>query len=155
MIPPFDPASGNLPPGIHEAPWAEVVARFGHTSHRLTLLSGPKAGLDALRAAGCRRAYLDGSFVTAKETRFGAPPGDFDACWETAGVDFPALALAAPDLFDFRPGRPGQKARFGGEFFPAEVPADAAGAQFLDYFQRDKRTGEPKGIVAIDLGEQP
>lgn len=155
MIPSFDPASGNLPPGIHEAPWAEVVARFGHTSHRLALLSGLKAGLDALRAAGCRRAYLDGSFVTAKEAHLGAPPGDFDACWETAGVDLPALALAAPELFDFRPGRPGQKARFGGEFFPAEVPADAAGAQFVDYFQRDKRTGDPKGIVAIDLGELP
>jgi hypothetical protein len=155
MSPPFDHASGNLPLGIREAPWSEVVARFGHTSHRLSLLAELKAALDALRAAGCRRAYLDGSFVTAKEAHFGAPPGDFDACWETAGVDFPALALAAPELFDFRPGRTEQKARFGGAFFPAEVPADAAGAQFLDYFQRDKRTGEPTGIVAIDLGGLP
>jgi len=155
MIPPFDLATGNLPPGIHVALWAEVVGRFGHTTRRLALLAGLKAGLDALRTAGCRRAYLDGSFVTAKEAHFNAPPGDFDACWETAGVDFPALALAAPELFDFRAGRPGQKARFGGEFFPAETPADAAGALLLDYFQRDKRTGDPKGIVAIDLEGLP
>lgn len=70
-------------------------------------------------------------------------------------MDFAALALAAPVFFDFRPGRLAQKATYGGEFFPAEVPADAAGTAFLDYFQRDKRTGDPKGIVAIDLGGLP
>lgn len=46
-------------------------------------------------------------------------------------------------------------ARFGGESFPAEVPADAAGAQLLDPYQRDKWTGEPKGLIAIDLRELP
>jgi ribosome-binding protein aMBF1 (putative translation factor) len=104
------------------------VARFGHTPRRLALLSGLKAGLDALRAAGCRRAYLDGSFVTAKEAHFGTPPGDFDACWETAGVDFPALGRgggAVPRLFparqaDRRPAgdrrhRPGGFAMIGNE----------------------------------------
>jgi hypothetical protein len=155
MIPPFDPSSGNLPPGVHTATWAEIAARFGYTPHRLALLAGLKAALDVLKTAGGRRAYLDGSFVTAKEAHFNAPPGDYDACWETTGVDFPALALAAPVLFDFRPGRPAQEATYGGEFFPAEVPADAAGRVFLDYFQHDKRTGDPQGIVAIDLGGLP
>jgi hypothetical protein len=98
------------------------------------------------------------SGATAREsraTRFGPGVCVGSATWETAGVNFPAFALAAPELFDFRPGLPAQQARFGGEFFPVEIPEDAAGAQFLDYFQREKRTGDPKGIVAIDLGDLP
>ena len=43
--------------------------------------------------AGCRRAYVDGSFVTAKEV-----PGDFDGCWEAEDVDPDALD---PVLLDF------------------------------------------------------
>lgn len=82
MIPPFEPLTGLLPSGIHDATWEEFVARFGWTPHRLALLAGLKAALDALRTAGCRRAYIDGSFVTAK-----AMPADFDGCWETEGVD--------------------------------------------------------------------
>lgn len=147
--------SGNLPPGIHDATWPEVVARFGHAPHWLTLLAGLKAALDALRAAGCQRVYLDGSFVTEKERVAQAPPGDFDACWEVAGVDLPLLAQLAPVVFDLRPGRRAQKALFGGELFPAESAADGEGTAFLDYFQQDKRTGDPKGIVAIDLRGLP
>lgn len=86
MIPPLDADSGNLPPGVRDAPWNEIVARYGSTPHRPWLLAGLKAALDVLREAGCRRAYLDGSFVTATEV-----PHDFDACWELAGVDFDLL----------------------------------------------------------------
>ena len=39
MIPPCDAATGNLPPGVDQATWGELVARFGSTSHRLALLS--------------------------------------------------------------------------------------------------------------------
>ena len=42
VIPPFDPATGNLPAGVHDATWDEFVARYGHTSHRLRLLAGLK-----------------------------------------------------------------------------------------------------------------
>ena len=145
MIPPFDPV-GNLPPGVHEATWEEFVARFGTTPRRLGLLAGLKAALDALRAAGCRRAYIDGSFVTAKEE-----PGDFDGCWETDGVD---PALLDPVLVTFDPHRRAQKAKYGGELFFADAPADPAGTTFIDFFQRD-RSGHPKGIVALDLGALP
>src|SRR5689334_20527946 len=65
VIPPLDDRSGNLPPGVHDAAWSELVARFGSTPHRLMLLAGLKAALDELRTAGCPRAYIDGSFVTA------------------------------------------------------------------------------------------
>jgi hypothetical protein len=40
----------------------------------------------------------------------------------------------------------------GGELFPAASVAGPGGTAFLDFFQRDKTTGDPKGIIAIDLG---
>ncbi|MCC7368734.1 MAG: hypothetical protein IT306_09950 [Chloroflexi bacterium] len=150
MLPPFDAATGNLPPGIHEATWDGLLARYGYTPHRLALLAGLKAALDSLRRAGCRRAYIDGSFVTAKEA-----PNDFDACWEMADVEFDSLDQLAPVLLDWRNRRAAQKATFGGELFIAESAADPRGTPYLDFFQRDRDTGDPKGIVAIDLGGLP
>jgi hypothetical protein len=82
--------------------------------------------------------------------------GDFDACWEPDGVDLPRLGLVAPVLFDLRRGRREQKAVYGGELIPVELSArtaDAFAASILGVFQRDKRSGAPKRIVAIDLGE--
>jgi len=107
------------------------------------LLDGFGEAVASLRAAGCTRVYLDGSFVTDKEA-----PGDFDACWEASGVD---PDLLDPVLLDFNDRRAAQKARYGGELFPAQVAAEPGGTVFLAYFQRDRQTGEPKGIVALDL----
>ena len=104
MIPTADRATGNLPPGSHEATWDEFVACYGHTPHRLTLLAGLKAALDALRRAGCKRAYVDGSFVTVKDV-----PNDFDVCWETEGVDFDLLEQVQPVLLDWTNRRAAQK----------------------------------------------
>jgi len=112
VIPPAHPVTGNLPPGVHEATWGELVARFGSTSHRLALLSGLKAALDALRVAGCRRAYINGSVVTAKTT-----PANFDGCWEVDGVD---LTQLDPVLMTFANRREAQKQKYGGELFPAD-----------------------------------
>ena len=103
--------------------------------------------LDALGAAGCRRAYIDGSFVTAKER-----PADFDGCWEVDGVD---LTQLDPVLMTFAQRRAAQKHKYGGELFPADWAADAHGTSFLLFFQRDRATRRPKGIIAIDLGELP
>ena len=66
MIPEFD-LGGNLPPGVHTSTWALFVTRFGITDHRRRLISGLKGALDSLKRAGCRRAFVDGSFVTGKE----------------------------------------------------------------------------------------
>lgn len=142
MIPTYG-ARGNLPPGIHEASWEELEATFGGTPHRRALLVGLREALDSLRDAGCRSAYIDGSFVTAKEE-----PGDFDACWEAVGVD---LAELDPVLLDFSADRRAQKERYGGELFPADASADPSGTRFLAYFQRERDTDEAKGIVKVDL----
>jgi hypothetical protein len=143
VIPSFDEL-GNLPPGIQPATWDEVVERYATNERRGQLLDGLRAAIDSLHAAGCARGYLNGSFVTDKEA-----PGDFNACWEAGGVD---PALLDPVLLDFSALRAAQKAKYGGELFPAEVAAEPGGMRFVDYFQRDRTSGERKGIVAIDLG---
>ncbi len=146
MIPEFD-ERGGLPPGIHNASWDEIVTRYTTNTRRGELLEGLLGALRSLKAAGCTTAYLDGSFVTAKEH-----PGDFDACWEPTGVDPVRLDT---ELLDFSDERAAQKARYGGELFPVEATAEPSGTTFLDYFQRDRETGQPKGIIAIDFGGLP
>jgi hypothetical protein len=142
VIPPFD-ERGNLPPGVHKVDWDELETRFNGSPRRIELLAGLREALVALRDAGCRTAYVDGSFVTAKEE-----PGDFDACWDAVGVDFDALD---PALLAVGHPRTAQKERFRGELFPAQAVADSgSGALFLDFFQRD-RNGESKGIIQINL----
>jgi hypothetical protein len=145
MIPGFS-ADGNLPPGVYEASWDEFVARFGGTAHRLRLIDGLHSALSLLRAAGCCRVYINGSFVTAKEV-----PEDFDAVWEAAGVDVELLLRLEPVFGDFSMRRAAQKARFRGEFFPSSLTEGATRSPFLEFFQVDKHTGDPKGIVALNL----
>ena len=55
-------------------------------------------------------------------------------------------------LLEFENRRAAQKAKYGGELFVAAAAATPAGTTFLDFFRRDKATGDAKGILAIDLG---
>ena len=61
-------------------------------------MTGLRAALENLKAAGCRTVYLNGSFVTSKDL-----PNDYDACWEEPGVDPEALDSV---LLTFDPGGP-------------------------------------------------
>ncbi len=142
MLSPFDPESGRLPEGEHAASWEEIVDRFGWTPRRRQLLDGLADAIDLLGAAGCQRVWLNGSFVTAKDE-----PADFDACWDTDGVDLDALDSV---FFDFADGRVNQKARFGGELFP-NVVESGSGLVFTDFF-KNERDGGHKGIVVLTLG---
>lgn len=143
MIPAFN-AHGLLPPGEHPATWAQVVATLGWNPRRKALLGGLSAALIPLRSAGCTKVYLDGSFVTAKDF-----PGDYDAAWDPSGVDRDLLMLIEPVFFDFNHKRAAQKAKYLGEFFPSNAPANLVGTTFYDFFQKDKETGLPKGIVVL------
>ena len=142
MIPDFD-ITGNLPPGVHWASWAQFAAVFAFTAHREILIQGLKRALKNLHTAGCSLAYIDGSFVTSKSY-----PRDFDVCWDTEGVDPSKLN---PIFLDFENGRRRQKAEFGGELFPSKISESKSGQLFIDFFQVDKNSGKPKGIVAINL----
>ena len=133
-LPPFEPHSGNLPPGQHPATWADVLVRFGGSAHRRQLLYG------------LRRFFLDGSFVTAKEF-----PDDWDGCWDVEGVDVFALLNADPLLWDDAPGRANQRARYGGDLFPTRFTDVRAERLVLEQFQVVYAAGEAKGIVVLDL----
>ncbi|MDD5241974.1 MAG: hypothetical protein PHG47_09710 [Sulfuricella sp.] len=150
MIPAFDSLGSSpwlvLPPGIHAASLAEVEIAFSTTPHRKELFAGLVAAAKNLADAGCQSLYLDGSYVTGKPR-----PGDFDACWEPAGVD---PALLDPVFLDFSNKRQNQKNKYKGEFFPFGASA-APGVSFIDFFQTDRFTGLRKGIVLIDLRCEP
>lgn len=143
MIPEFD-SRGLLPRGVYRANWQEFEKRFGGSRQRRKLIGGLKEALDLLKNAGCHRVYLDGSFVTDKEL-----PNDIDVCWDIDGVDPMSLDSV---FFRFEDGRAAQKARFGAEFFPAQAPQRLR--TFLDFFQIDKETGEPKGIIELLLDDE-
>lgn len=144
MIPQFEQHSANLPAGEHDASWEEVAERFGHNAPRRRLLRGLRLALDDLAAAGCLVVYLDGSFVTQKPI-----PGDFDACWEADGVNADDLH---PTLLQTRWPRAAQRRRYGGDLLIADSPSEPFGPAFVEFFQRDTESGDPKGIVRIRLG---
>lgn len=151
MVPAFVDLAGSpwpvLPAGIHFATLSEVAARFASNPGRRAQFKGLVAALVNLRGAGCVRAFLDGSYVTAKPR-----PSDFDACWDPGGVN---PAFLDPVLLTFDDHRAAQKAKYKGEFFPSTIPADAIGTIFIEFFQVDRFTGARKGIVAIDLMADP
>ncbi len=132
---------GALPIGEHLATWAEFESRFGGNNRRTALLAGLRAVLAELERVGCTTAWIDGSFVTSKPE-----PNDFDMCWDAQGVDEDALD---PVFFNFANRRAAQKAKYGGEMFPADAPADTQGTTYRQFFQQ--RYGVAKGIVRIDL----
>jgi len=145
MIPDPDLRTGYLPPGIHDAEWGDVAGQFAGNSHRARLTNGLLAACHNLAAAGCRRLLLNGSFVSAK-----ALPGDYDAAWETAGVDPERLD---PVLLDFSNRRAAMKAKYLGDLFPASAVA-APGVLYRDFFRTD-RSGVEKGVVLLGLGSLP
>ncbi len=64
-------------------------------------------------------------------------------------------AFLNPVLLTFENNRAAQKAKYHGELFPSTIVADQAGTIFVEFFQIDRFTGAPKGIVAIDLTSDP
>lgn len=152
-LPDFDDV-GNLPPGIHVATRDEIAARFGYTPARLALVEGLNRSLNLLASTGCRRVWLDGSFVTLSERTLGRDPADFDLCWDIAGVDLAALAQYEPALNPLRPDRRALRDRYGGDLFFVLEPLSVG---LLEDFQHD-REGNRKGIVLLllsDGGAQP
>jgi hypothetical protein len=130
--------------GEHASSWDEVMDRFGWNERRRGLLDGLAEGLELLATAGCRRVWINGSFVTAKDE-----PGDVDVCWDTTGVD---LERIDPIFLDLSRGRAAQKERFGCEFLPNVVEA-GSGLVFAAFFQNE-RDGSRKGIVVMELSER-
>lgn len=151
MIPEFIQLPGApwpvLPAGIHKVELSEVERRLATNGKRRDLFDGLLLACRELNAAGCEQLYLDGSYVTDKPI-----PGDFDAAWHPVGVSATRLD---PVFKDFSNGRAAQKAKYGGEFFPSTTRADSKGNTFVEFFQIEKFTELPKGVLLIDLSNDP
>lgn len=143
--PETDPKTGYLPPGIHDAIWQEVAARFGVNSHRKKRLSGLLVALRNLAGTGCQSILLDGSFVSRK-----AYPADYDGAWDMQGGD---INLVDAAYFEFKRSRAMMKFRYFSELFPGHMMA-APGITYRDFFKQD-RYGNQKEIVRIYLGSLP
>lgn len=140
MIPESTP-TGELPPGIHGATLAEIERRHATNPTRRQQYVGLVDACQGLANAGCATLWLDGSFITTKPE-----PGDYDATFDVAGIDWIALGLNHPELMDFDNPRTTQKRRYHGEL----IPNHPAGPDMVAFFQTN-RDDHPKGIIEIDL----
>ena len=140
-IPPVNRA-GELPPGEHETSLARVRKRFGHSSaQRKELMHGLEEAAGNLKAAGVRKIWINGSFVTSKKE-----PNDVDGCWEyTEDVNIGRL-----DPVFLAESRLPMKEKYGVEFFPAFVIEAGSGLPFPKFFQVN-RDGDPKGILVVSF----
>ena len=136
-----------LPPGVHKADLTGIAAAFAINQWRRRLFDGLLEASRALKAAGCARLYVDGSYVTGKPI-----PGDYDVCWDPVGV----VRQLLPQVFhDFSNERAAQKAAYGGEFFPSSAAANTVGKTFLEFFQLERYSGTRKGILEVELTTDP
>lgn len=144
MIPQFN-ADGLLPAGIHDATWQDFETRFGTTEHRNDLIVHLRMLIDHLHKVGCKRIYIDGSFVTNK-----AVPNDYDACWDIEGVKIEKLD---PVLLQFdEAGKDEMQRKYKGDIRLAKCQPVERDCTYLKFFQID-RNGNAKGIVALDIHE--
>lgn len=130
-----------LPAGIYDLPINDISKHFASNPHRAKLFFGFKTAMEHLFLAGCPQVYLDGSFVTSKTF-----PGDFDALWDTSNVN---ISKVHPAFIMVHLGTGLQKRMFGGEFFLANATEGVSGKTFLDFFQTESFSGEPKGIIRV------
>ena len=147
QMPPFEPSTGYLPLGVHPWEWTEFVGAFIWNARRRLLLGGLRRALDNLRRGGCRQVIIDGSFVTSKDQ-----PGDYDAAFDPVGVNG---NLIDPILLRHDDGRKAMKAKYFGDVFPwGAIACAKTGMIYHDFFQQD-RSGQPKGVVLLNLKRLP
>ncbi|MBY0479039.1 MAG: hypothetical protein K2Q24_15430 [Chitinophagaceae bacterium] len=145
MIPDFT-REGLLPPGIHQATLLEFEKRFVNNVWRKDLFGYLMKLIADLRSIGCKALYIDGSFTTNKRL-----PKDFDVCWEDLGLDYNEVQRRMPILFDLAPPRTKQQLLYRSDIFPAHYMEHGSKKYFIDFFQEDKYTRLPKGIIKLDI----
>lgn len=145
MIPDFN-EDGNLPAGIHPATLAEIEEKFASNLKRKGHFERLLLLIDDLKAIGCKIIYIDGSFISKR-----ALPGDIDICWESIGVDLNYAKRLMPILWDLGFPRYEQQRKYHADIFPTNCVEGYSSRCFLDFFQLDKNTGNPKGIVKLEI----
>ncbi len=103
--------------------------------------------IDLLKKFHCKAIYVDGSYVTSKEL-----PNDIDVCWEDEdenGEDiYDHAELMAPILFA---SKEEQQQKYNMDILPAHFKSIKGKTFFINYFQLDKETDLPKGIIKIKI----
>lgn len=149
MIPPFDPATGALPPGSHPATLEQIRKRLGFTERRRWLLEGLRCAIEAFWTAGIREIYIDGSFCTEKPD-----PGDIDGYWvepdegvydriDPYWIDFELVLVPHVKKLKWR-----MWADHGVEFFIHPAMLARPGIGFPEFFRQD-RDGLPRGVIQV------
>lgn len=134
----------NLPPGIHLTTWEEFKDRYGINHKRKLQLDGLERAIEQFKNAGGTKIFIDGSFVTDKRN-----PGDYDALYDLGEIN---ESIIDERLIDSSfTGRELQKRHYEGEFFPMFANAARPATQYIDFFQKDKKNMQPKGIIRINL----
>jgi Family of unknown function (DUF6932) len=149
LIPPFDPETGALPPGDHQATLEEIARRLIFTPRRRWLLTGLRAAIEAFWAAGIEEIYIDGSFCTEKPD-----PGDIDGYW--VEPDAEVYERIDPYWIDFTPvlAQPVRKWKWrmwsdhGVEFFIHPAMQATAEESFPAFFRHD-REGRTRGVIQV------
>jgi hypothetical protein len=154
LIPPFDPATGGLPPGDHRATLREIAKRLGFTPRRKWLLKGLSAAVEAFWAADIQEIYIDGSFCTEKPD-----PGDIDGYW--VEPDSEVYERIDPYWIDFTPvlAQPVRKWNWrmwvdhGVEFFIHPAMQATAEEGFPEFFRHDCE-GRARGVIRVSSADK-
>lgn len=86
---------GTLPPGFWHVSFEEFVDKLAFNAHRRSQLKLLHEALTMLKAAGCQKVTIAGSFVSSKPK-----PSDIDLVWDAEGLDDEKLDY----IFDERHG---------------------------------------------------
>jgi hypothetical protein len=131
-----------LPKGIHIYTLEQLKDEFAANPTREKLFDGLVKLLQELKAAGCERVYLGGSFASGKIN-----PGDFDLTWDPEGVDMSKLdaVLTGPTWATTR----ARKDQYLGDIF-IRNPA-VTGHDHAEEWQFDARSGIEKGVIQLNL----
>lgn len=143
-LPDFN-ATGDLPAGLHRAPLAEVVRRFGGTTGSRSACTRRLAHLHELarRTGHLQRFIVFGSYVTTKPD-----PNDVDLILVLEDAfRLEQCPIESRALFDHATAQ----ARYGASIFwirPAMLIGESV-EEFIRYWQI-KRDGSTRGIIEVN-----
>ena len=128
--------------------------RYIYNDRREKIFEGFIKLLKDLREINCSHVYVDGSFVTSKPH-----PNDIDVCWHLEEdpperqKQLQLLKEKHPILFYLQDPRSRMQIQqqYYADVFPANITEGASGLRFKDFFQKEKISGEQKGIIVIHL----
>jgi len=130
----------------HQATIIEIKERFAINILRKIHFNQLIIFINDIKAIGCNTIFIDGSFVTDTQL-----PHDIDICWDNIGVDLNLAFIKMPVLFDMDHPRSEQQRLYHADIFPAFVFEADSMKYFIDFFQKDKKSSNPKGIIKLEI----